>query len=164
MIWLAFFRRYAWVLAAAALVAIVLYAISRALESAEQTGYDRATAEMAARIAKANAATAALEQRQREQSQKAAQAWETQRNDLQSQVDRLLTVTRPAIRVCKPASAAPVPGASEPAGRIDDPAGGAIDAVPAERDIGVAMVQFGGECERYRAQLSALQAWITETR
>lgn len=163
MIWLAFFRRYAWILAAAALVAIVLYGISRAIDRADQRGYGRATAEMAARIANANAKTAALEQRQREQSDAASAAWETQRNALQFQVDRLLA-RKPVVRLCHAAREVPVSQPAATAGSFDDPAGGTIDALPSQRDIGPELVQFGGECERYRAQLSALQAWITETR
>lgn len=160
MIWLAFARKYAWVLAVAALVAIVLYSISAALNRAEQTGYERATAEMTERVSKANAETAALEQRQRAQSARAAQAWETQRDELQSQVDRLLTITRPSVRLCKPAREVPVPSAADSAGRIDDGAERSIDAVQVGPDIGSAAVLLAGECERYRRQLSALQAWV----
>lgn len=152
--------RYWRILAAAALVAALLSLYSWRISKAEQAGYERATADMAARVAKANAETAGLEQRQRAQSDKAAQAWEKNRNDLQSQVDRLLTVTRPSLRVCRPASAAPVSSAASPAGSADDAARGSVDAMPSQRDIGIAMVQFGGDCERYRRQLISLQDWI----
>lgn len=164
MIWLAFAKRY-WKLAAIlAVVGFFFFALNRAIGRAEQAGYERATADMAQRVAKANAATAALEQRQRVQSRQAEQSWESQRNDLQSQVDRLLTVTRPAIRVCRPASAAPVPGVAAATGSFDDPAAETIDALPAGRDLGPELVQFGGECERYRRQLIELQGWISATR
>lgn len=159
---MAFLARYWRVLAIAAAVAGILILVTRCTEQAEQRGYNRATAEMAARVAKANAETAALEQRQRIQSERAAKSWESKRNALQSEVDRLVA-SRPVVRLCKPASAAPVPGTAESAGRIDDGAGRRIDALQAGPDVGLGLVQYGAECERIRQQLTGLQSWVSET-
>lgn len=155
-----FLLRYWRVLAAAAAAALILYAISHVINKAEARGYAAATAEMAAMVATANAATMALELRQREQSNKAAVAWESKRNELQSQVNGLLA-RGPVVRLCRPASSAPLPGASGTPGSFDEPTGKPIDAVQAGPDIGSAAVVFGGECERYRRQLSDLQSWVT---
>jgi hypothetical protein len=157
----AFLLRYGKVLAVVAVVGAILAYHTIQLDKAEQRGYDRATAEMAQRVAQANAATAALEQRQREQSQKAAQAWESKRNELQSQVDGLLA-RKPVVRLCKPASGTPVPGAGSAASRPDDAAGASFDTVSMGQDIGPAAVVLAAECERYRSQLGALQAWVNE--
>jgi hypothetical protein len=161
---LLFARRYWRVLAVSAAVAITLVLVSRCTDQAEQRGYDRATSEMAARVLAANAETEALEQRQRIQSQQAAQAWESKRNELQGQVDDLLA-RPPVVRLCKPAAASPAPvsGAGPATARPDDGAGRPVDSLQAGRDVGTQLVQLGAECERYRQQLSELQAWVMST-
>lgn len=160
---MSFLARYWRVVAILLALGAVLIAIQRCTANAEHRGYQRARDDMSIEVNKANARTAALEQRQRAQSDAAAAAWEKQREDLQSRVDSLLTVTRPVVRLCREPRAAPVSQPASPAGSFDDPAGGRIDAVSLGPDIGGAAVLLAGECERYRAQLSALQAWIIET-
>lgn len=157
-----FLAKYWRVLAVAGGLAALLTLYSCQLDKAEQRGYERATAEMSARVAIANAATAALEQRQRIQSEQAAVAWESKRNELQGQVDDLLR-RGVSVRVCKPAaSAAPLSGAGTTTAGTDGPAGRALDAVQAGRDVGTELVQLGAECERYRQQLIGLQSWVSE--
>jgi hypothetical protein len=156
-----FLLRYGKVLAISVAVAAVLVGINRCCAYHERRGYDLATAEMSAKVSEANARTAALEQRQREQSQKAAQAWEIERNELESKVAGVLAGQRPVVRLCKPApSGGTVPGAAAATASADEPAKARVDVLLAGPDIGVPMVQYGAECERYRAQLKALQEWV----
>jgi hypothetical protein len=163
MIWLTLLRRYALPLGVLVVIGTA-YAYHRVeLNKAHRAGYAAATAEMAARVAKANAETEALEQRQRIQSQRAAQAWESKRNELQGQVDTLLA-RGVSVRLCKPAAAraVSVPGATRTATSADDSAGRDVGAVQAGSNIGTQLVQLGAECERYRQQLSELQSWVSQ--
>jgi len=157
-----FLAKYWRVLAIAAGVALFAAYSWHLAREGDKRGYQRAQTEMSQRISEANAATAALEQRQREQSQKAAQAWESKRNELQSQVDGLLA-RKPVVRLCKPAGGAPLPGASTTPAGSHDAAGASFDTVSVGQDIGPAAVVLAAECERYRQQLSALQSWVSDT-
>lgn len=160
MMWLAALQRYALPLGIVLAIAAG-YAYHRVeLRHARVAGYEAAEADMAARVTKANAATAALEQRQREQSQKASQAWESERNELQGQVVNLLArgVT---VRVCKPAaSGGQLPGDGYSTASFDGTAW--VDDAPLRSgpDIGPALAVYGGKCEEYARQLSALQEWF----
>jgi hypothetical protein len=157
-------RRFWPVLAAVGFGLLWWWSWQRGMHQAEQRGYDKARGEMAAQVAQANAETAALEQRQRVQSQQAAQAWESKRNELQGQVNTLLA-RGVSVRVCKPvASASPLPGASPATASPDDAARGNVGAVQAGPDVGTQLVQLGAECERYRQQLKSLQDWIVDVK
>ena len=164
MIALAIIKRYAAPLAILLLLAGAWLWHGRAVRAADAAGYRRATAEMQARILQANAATAVLEEQQRAKTNAAAAAWESTRNDLQSQVDSLLA-RKPVVRLCKSASSAvPVPSATTSASQPDVAPFGSEPAVSVGPDIGAAAVVLAGECERYRNQLNALQVWVRETR
>ena len=129
---------------------------------AYHAGYESAEAAMARKVSAAQARTIAVNQRARERTQEAAQAWESERNELQSQVVDLLArgVT---VRVCKSASAAAVPAAARSAARADDPPRSQVDRVPDEPNVGPELVRLAGECEGYRRQLTELQDWIAST-
>lgn len=161
MIWLAFARKYAGVIAGAAVVALLLYGLNRALHRADLRGYDRARGEQAAQVVKANAITAKREAEARRASQIQSAQWESTRSELQNQIGRLLSQPRAAIRLCKqPAGGGQLPGATSAAGRTDDRTGAAINDVSSSPDIAGAILVYGGDCERYRRQLSALQDWV----
>lgn len=161
MMWGAFLRAYGRVLVVAGAGAALLIAYTHQVHTAEQRGYTRATAEMQARIAASNAKAAIIEQQQRWKADRAAANWESQRNALQSQLDTLLA-RRVSVRVCKPAAtgAVTLPAATEPAGQSHDGPVQRVDAVQMGPDVGDRVVQLAGECERYRQQLIALQAWV----
>lgn len=158
MIYLAKYWRYA------AIVAVLAggWAYHRVqVNAAQRAGYAAAQADMTAQVAKANAATAALEKRQRDQSHKAAVAWESKRAQLESQVTGLLLKPRPAIRLCRDgAGGGQLPGPGSGASSFDGGPARRIDAVRVGNDIASAGVVLAAECERYRQQLSSLQEWV----
>lgn len=157
-------QRYWRILLAGAVAALLVWIWIYALHKAESKGYQRAQAEMAARVAQANAATAALEQRQREQSQQAAQVWEKQRNELESQVARVLAspLSRPVVRLCKPSSSGELPSASPATTGLDGATQQRVDALQMGPDIGGAATVLAGECESNRLKLIAVQSWVQQ--
>lgn len=129
-----------------------------------QAGYKAAQAEMAQAVRKAEDATKAAEAKAAAITEAKDREWQTERNNLQDRITGLLSRPAPAVRLCKPASRSAVPSIPATAGQPD---GSAVESGPALRagdDIGPALVQYGGQCEEYRAQLIRLQAWVASQR
>lgn len=164
MIWLAFAKRWAAPLAIVAAFGFAYAYHKVQLNSAYNRGYAAAQGDMAAQVSEANASTAALEQRQREQSNAASAAWEITRNELESQVARARAsaLSRP-VRLCTAAGSGQVPGTASTAGSADGQPAGSFDAVRmGDSARSARMVQLAGQCEYYRLQLRDLQRWVSE--
>ena len=128
----------------------------------DQNGYDRAQAEMAEAVRKAEEATRAAEAKAQQITEARDRAWQTERNNLQGRISDLLTRPAPPIRLCKSASRSEVPSVPGPAGQPDGASISGGSAVQAGPDLRGSLVLYGGDCERTRGQLSALQAWIMD--
>jgi hypothetical protein len=152
-------RFWPYLIAMAALAGAVLWFS----HSRYQAGYEAAQATMAVAVRKAEAATAAAEAKAHAITEAKDREWQTERNALQGRVTDLLSRPAPAIRLCKPAaSRSEVPAVPSSTGQ---PARAASDAGPALQagdDLGPALVRYGGDCERLRRQLMALQSWVAE--
>lgn len=163
MIWLPLLKRYAPIIAILFSLGLAYAYHLSALNSAKRAGYQAAQAEMAKQVSAANTRTAALEQHQREQSEAAAAAWSKERDELQGQVVDLLA-RGVSVRLCKQSTGSrqlpEKPGASAGAAEATSRP---VDGVSAGRDIGPEILRYGADCDRYRAQLSALQRWVSET-
>lgn len=156
-----FLARYWRVLAIAAAVGLLLYWFTGKLDDAEQAGYDRAQQEAKQVIAEMDAATAAREAEQREIDRAHDIAYQERTRDLQSRIDDLtarnVDLGRLSVRANRscPAPAGAAAAAAEP----DGAAGAGGHDLQAESGLGRDLVRYAGECERYRRQVSALQAW-----
>lgn len=155
-------RRYWRVLAIAAAAALILYAISHVINKAEARGYERAQAEMAARVATANAATAAREAEEREISRAHDFASLERTRALQSQIDGLTArnVDLGRLQGCAGRRVASAAGKTSAAPVIDGGASRAEHDLPTRGDLGIGLVRYAGTCEQYRQQLIGLQAWF----
>lgn len=165
MIWLAALQRYALPLG----IVIVLgagYAYHRVeLRHARVAGYAEAEAEMAAKVATANAATAAREAQARAVSRQHDEKQLKVNRELQNRVDfltaRNVDLGRLRNRAAgrKPAAGVPA-AATQPDGGADHPG----HAVPTREDpggvLGLQLIRYGAECERYRSELAGLQSWL----
>jgi hypothetical protein len=160
-----FLARYWRVLAVAAVVGAILAYHTIQLDKAEQRGYDRATAEGKAAIAKLDAATAAREAEEREISRQFDIAYQEKARGLQDQIDRLTArnVDLGRLRKCADRREPKAAGASPAAAEPDGAAGRAFDDLPAGGDLGIQLVRYAGTCEQYRQQLNSLQSWVRET-
>lgn len=164
MLWLAFARKYAVVLAIAAVVALGAYLLSRALDRADKAGYRRATAEMAARIAQANeqtrSAEMAAQQRSNEVSARYEQTLQTLDGKYRAASDQLRNV-----RLCKPASAVPVPSPSRAAASAPEATGNdQLPSAPAIDPRVDRLILLARDADGCAARLSALQEWVRSLR
>lgn len=163
MIWLAFARRYAWILAAAALVAIILYGISAALDRAEQTGYRRATDAMAARVAKANESARAAEQAAQQRTHEVSQRYEQSISDLDGKY-RAASAQLRRVRLCPAARAVQLPSADSTPGSFDESArDDRLPSQPAGDTRVDRLILLARDADGCAARLSALQSWVAET-
>lgn len=144
--------------AAAALIGAVWWYGHRC----DRNGYERAQAEMAEAVRKAEEATKAAEARAQRITEDKDREWQTERNNLQGRIADLLARPAPPIRLCKPAGRSEVPTVPIAAGEPDGAPSEFGPALQAGRDIRGSLVLYGGDCERVRAQLSQLQAWILD--
>jgi hypothetical protein len=128
----------------------------------DQTGYERAQAEMAEAVRKAEEATRAAEARAQQITEAKDREWQTERNTLEGRITDLLARPAAPIRLCKSAGRGQVPGVPGPAREPDGAAAEPGSAMQAGPDLRGPLVLYGGDCERTRAQLSAIQAWIRE--
>ncbi len=152
-----FLAKYWRVLAIVIAAGLALALISRCTHQAEARGYDRARAEMAGQVARANEATAARDAAARNAYQAKESRWIGERHELQTQISDLAGRIKP-VRLCPPvANRREVPGATTAAGSADRAGELGVGAVPAERDIGPDLVRIAGECESYRRRLIELK-------
>lgn len=128
----------------------------------DENGYKRAQAEMAEAVRKAEDAARAAEEKAQQITEAKDREWQTERNNLQGRISDLLARPAPAIRLCKPAGRSEVPAVPSPAGEPDGATAERGSGVQAGADIRGPLVLYAGDCERSRAQLTALQAWIRE--
>jgi len=161
--WIAFLaRNWKWLAIAGALIVAGLW-----LRSYGHRQCERCRAEVIAqyqvKLQEANARAEAAEKRAGEISRAKDAEWQKERNALQTRVDTLLLAQHSQpVRLCKPATShSEVPPVSSSAGEPDGSAREPGPAMQAGEDIGPALLVYGGSCERYRAQLSALQSWIS---
>lgn len=141
----------------AAFVAIRYYGHSR-----DQAGYRRAQAEMSEAVRAAEEATRAAEAKAQQITEAKDREWQTERNNLQGRITDLLSRPAPAIRLCKPARRSEVSAVPNPAGQSDGAAAELGSTMPAGPDLRGPLILYGGDCERTRGQLSALQEWIRQ--
>ena len=131
--------------------------------SRDQAGYRRAQAEMSEAVRKAEEATRAAEAKAQQITEAKDREWQTERNNLHGRLTDLLARPAPAIRLCKPAaSSREVPASANPAGQPDGTAAERGPTLQAGENIRGPLILYGGDCERTRVQLNALQAWIRE--
>ena len=152
-----------WAYAAAALA--IIAAIGWASHIRYRAGYEAAEAVMAQKVAAANAQTRAAEERADKITRVKDSQWQEERNALQNRVTSLLAKPAAPIRLCKQSpSRSELPAVSGATGQPDANASNSGSTMQVGDDLGPKLVQYGGDCETYRAQLSALQAWITSVR
>ena len=125
-----------------------------------RAGYEAAEARMAEEVRKAESATRAAEAKARAITEAKDSEWQTERNNLQERITGLLANPAPAIRLCRPASRRDVPAVPAATGESDGAAAEREPALQAGGDLRPDLVRFGGDCERFRSQLSALQDWV----
>lgn len=157
--WLSLIRNWRIIAIAAGLA---LFAILYYGHKCDQDGYRRAQAEMAEAVRKAEEATRAAETKAQQITEAKDREWQTERDNLQGRITDLLSRPSPAVRLCKSARSSQVPAVPNPAGQPDATAAELGSAVQAGADIRGPLILYGGDCERTRAQLTALQAWIRE--
>lgn len=148
-----------YILGALLIVSAILW-FRHQLHEADRAGYRRAQNEYRQLVAEANARAEAAEAKANEVSRSADAQWQREKHDLQTRVDTLLARTPAPVRLCKPTSSGQVPAVP---GATHQPDGTSADNRPtlqAGDNIGPALVVYGGDCERYRSQLSALQGWV----
>lgn len=151
-----FLARYWKVLAIVAAVGLVLVLYRHQIDSAYDRGYEAATAEMAERVAQANAQQAARDAQARKAFQANESRWIGERSALQNQITAL--AGRVSVRVCRPAaSSGELSGAGAAASRAGGTGESRFHDVQAGPDIGAAITVFAGECESYRRRLKELQ-------
>lgn len=160
--WMSLLVRNWRLIAFAALIVAALLAIRSYGHRCDQSGYERAREEMAEAVRKAEEATRTAEAKAREITEAKDREWQTERKTLEGRVTDLLARPAPAIRLCKSAGGGEVPSTAGPASQPDGAATDRGPAVSTGGDIRRPLVLYGGECERTRAQLTALQAWIRE--
>ena len=132
------------------------------LGHARKAGYAAATAEMAEKVAIANAATAALEQRQRKQIYEAENAHQKALSDLDA---RYASQRVPAVRLCPPAARGrELPRATRPAALDPDPAG--TDRFPggSTPDLGPQLERLVRAADEQTQRLVACQAFVEAQR
>lgn len=169
-----YWRVLAVALAVTVLVAWVGNTINKAIEDAEQRGRDQCRAEADAELRKRDA-----ELRKREAEtleQEAADRdiarttdihWQEVSRDLQSRVDSLTaarSIDLGRLQDCARRSRAAPAGAPAAAAQPDGSAGAGRHDLPVSGDLGQQLVQYAGDCERYRQQLTALQSWVQQSR
>lgn len=160
--WMTLLIRNWRIIAIAALVGIVFLAIRSYGHSRDQAGYRRAQGEMAEAVRKAEEATRAAEAKAQKITEAKDREWQTERNNLQGRITDLLSRPAPPIRLCRPTGGSQVPAIP---GTAREPDGASTERRPDVQvgaDIRGPLVLYGGDCERSRAQLIALQAWIRE--
>lgn len=152
------------IIAIVALVGIAIFSVLAYGHRCDKNGYKRAQAEMSEAVRKAEEATRAAEAKAQQITEAKDREWQTERNNLQSRISDLLTRPAPPIRLCKPVGGGQVPTVP---GATREPDGARTERgsdVQAGADIRGPLILYGGDCERTRAQLSALQEWIREQR
>lgn len=161
---LLFAGRYWRVLAIAAAVGLVLYAISSVIDRAEQRGYDSATADMAKLVAKANAATAARDADARNR----IHTLETEHAQVLSTLDaerRAAAARIGPVRVQKcPAGGGKLPErAAAPALNPGPAADGGVPRGAGEAaDIGPGLIELMATAKRQALDLISCQAYARE--
>jgi|GEM_PF-6596814 len=152
-----FLARYWRVIAIAAAVGLVLVLYRHQIDSAYERGYEAATADMAAQVARANFQQAARDAQARKTFQANESRWIGEKSGYQNQITELLA-RKPVVRVCRPATGSGQLSGAPPAARS---AGGAsqqgVDHLPDGLDAGPGLVQLAGECESYRRRLIELK-------
>ena len=141
-------------------LAALWFVIAWASHARYQAGYDAAQAHMAEAVRKAEAATRAAEAQSRAITEAKDREWQTEREDLQGRITGLLSRPAPAIRLCKSAGRGDVPAVPAAASEPDAGAARGESTVQAGEDLRPGLVVYGGDCERTRRQLSALQGWV----
>lgn len=155
--WLLIRPSLKYIIAAAAIIGAVWWFS----HSRFQAGYRAAQAEMAEQVRKAEEAARAAEAKSASITEAKDREFQTERENLRGRVNDLLSRPAPAIRLCKPAtSRSAVPAVPDPAGQPDAAPVESGPALQAGRDIRGQLVLYGGDSERCRVQLSALQSWI----
>jgi hypothetical protein len=164
-----FLKRYWRVLAVVVLLGAALSLYSCQIDQAEQRGYDRAIRKGEAALAKREREIAADEAKKREISRAHDIHFQQVTRDLQSRIDDLtarnidLGRLRVRPRVSCPAAAGSTAAAAEPDGAAGQPGHDLPPGDDPERELGLQLVRYAGECERYREQVMGLQAWIEES-
>lgn len=135
------------------------------LNKARRAGYAQAQAEMAADVVRANADTAAREAQARDVSRQHDEKQIKVNRELQNRVDSLTArnVDLGRLRNCasRREPTAGIPAATtKPDGGAEQPG----HAMPPGEDsgggLGLQLIRYGAECERYRSELAGLQAWL----
>lgn len=148
------------IVAVVAVIGIAFFAIRSYGYRCDQNGYERAQVEMAEAVRKAEEATRAAEARSQQITEAKDREWQTERNNLQGRISDLLARPAPAIRLCKPVGRGQVPAVPSSAREPDGARAERGSDVQAGEDLRGPLVLYGGDCERTRAQLTALQAWV----
>jgi hypothetical protein len=142
---------------ALALGGLLLSALAAGMHE-RHVGYQEAKSEAAAALLAANALADELTGKLAEAANKSDQALENLRNQHAKDLTDALSRVKPVIVRNCPAADVKVPTTTTAGTRVDEPTPGlARLPVPAERDIGAALVMFAAECQADRDRLIGWQ-------
>ena len=142
---------------AIALVGLLLSALAAGMYE-RHVGYEQARKDASAAVLAANARADELNSRLAEAAHTSDVALENLRTQHAKDLGDALSRVKPVIVRNCPAGDVKVPPTTTTSARVDDPTPGPTQLpVPAERDIGAALVMLAGECQAERDKLIGWQ-------